>query len=152
MRVGNAILPAQVMNKGLAERIAGEPELGLTYLRGIGWLLGVPEDIKGLSESLASDASSWITGTPIPMDGGNLAKNAGGSHRHAGFGPELNKRRLLCISGWKIQCHCFLCKNCETLRWPCWPHSARPTSMPRLCATVWWAPTWPAMIRMACCG
>ncbi len=77
----NAILPAQVMNKGLAQRIAGEPELGLTYLRGIpAGRLGVPEDIKGLSVLLASDASSWITGTLIPMDGGNLAKNAGGSH------------------------------------------------------------------------
>jgi hypothetical protein len=28
---------------------------------------------------LASDASAWITGTHIPMDGGKLAMNAGGS-------------------------------------------------------------------------
>ena len=41
---------------------------------------GDPSDIKGLAVLLASDASSWITGAIIPMDGGNLAKNAGGSH------------------------------------------------------------------------
>ena len=28
---------------------------------------------------LASEASSWITGALIPMGGGNLAMNAGGS-------------------------------------------------------------------------
>lgn len=77
----NAILPAQVMNSGLASRIASDPELGKTFLRGIpAGRLGVPEDIKGLAVLLASDASSWITGALIPMDGGNLAKNAGGSH------------------------------------------------------------------------
>jgi NAD(P)-dependent dehydrogenase (short-subunit alcohol dehydrogenase family) len=41
--------------------------------------LGRPEDIQGLMVLLASDASSWITGTLIPMDGGNLAMNAGGT-------------------------------------------------------------------------
>ena len=42
--------------------------------------MGVPEDIQGLMVLLASDASSWITGALIPMDGGNLAMNAGGSY------------------------------------------------------------------------
>jgi NAD(P)-dependent dehydrogenase (short-subunit alcohol dehydrogenase family) len=41
--------------------------------------LGTPEDIMGLAVFLASDASSWITGAIIPMDGGNLAMNAGGT-------------------------------------------------------------------------
>lgn len=41
--------------------------------------LGNPKDIQGLMVLLASDASSWITGTLIPMDGGNLAMNAGGT-------------------------------------------------------------------------
>jgi NAD(P)-dependent dehydrogenase (short-subunit alcohol dehydrogenase family) len=79
----NAILPAQVPNpgNGLDERIAADPELGKLFLRGIpAGRLGRSEDIQGLALLLASDASSWITGTLIPMDGGNLAKNAGGSH------------------------------------------------------------------------
>jgi NAD(P)-dependent dehydrogenase (short-subunit alcohol dehydrogenase family) len=38
---------------------------------------GEPDDIKGLAVLLASDASSWITGALIPMDGGNLAMNPG---------------------------------------------------------------------------
>jgi NAD(P)-dependent dehydrogenase (short-subunit alcohol dehydrogenase family) len=77
----NAILPAQVLNPGLAERIAAEPELENVFLRGIpAGRLGHPDDIKGLAIFLASDASRWITGAIIPMDGGNLAKNPGGSH------------------------------------------------------------------------
>jgi NAD(P)-dependent dehydrogenase (short-subunit alcohol dehydrogenase family) len=36
----------------------------------------------GLSVLLASDASSWITGACIPMDGGNMAMNAGGTPGH----------------------------------------------------------------------
>jgi len=77
----NAILPAQVMNKGLEKRMAEDPDLEKTFLRGLPiGRLGKPEEIKGLSILLASDASSFITGALIPMDGGNLAKNAGGSH------------------------------------------------------------------------
>ena len=34
---------------------------------------------QGLAVLLASDASAWITGALIPMDGGNLAVNAGGT-------------------------------------------------------------------------
>jgi NAD(P)-dependent dehydrogenase (short-subunit alcohol dehydrogenase family) len=77
----NAILPAQVVNEGLAERMRAEPDLQARFLRGIPvGRMGVPEDIKGLAIFLASDASAWITGALMPMDGGNLAKNAGGSH------------------------------------------------------------------------
>lgn len=76
----NAILPAQVINPSLRERMAVDPNLERTFLRGIpAGRLGVPEDIKGLAVFLASDASSWITGALIPMDGGNLAMNAGGT-------------------------------------------------------------------------
>jgi NAD(P)-dependent dehydrogenase (short-subunit alcohol dehydrogenase family) len=76
----NAILPAQVVNPGLEKRMAADPNLQGQWLRGIPrGRLGQPEDIKGLAVFLASDSSSWITGTLIPMDGGNLAMNSGGT-------------------------------------------------------------------------
>jgi NAD(P)-dependent dehydrogenase (short-subunit alcohol dehydrogenase family) len=76
----NAILPAQVINAGLEERMAADPALRDKFLSGIPrGRFGEPNDIKGLAVLLASDSSSWITGALIPMDGGNLAMNAGGS-------------------------------------------------------------------------
>ena len=76
----NAILPAQVLNPGLEERMEKVPELKSTYLGGIPrGRFGHPDDIRGLAVFLASDSSSWVTGALIPMDGGNLAMNAGGS-------------------------------------------------------------------------
>ena len=80
----NAILPAQVINEGLRSRIQESPALEQQFLRGIPrGRLGVPDDIKGLSVLLASDEASWISGALIPMDGGNLALNAGGSRRYS---------------------------------------------------------------------
>jgi 2-dehydro-3-deoxy-D-gluconate 5-dehydrogenase len=76
----NAILPAQVLNPGLQQRIDADPRIKARFLSGIpAGRFGSPDDIKGLAVFLASDASSWITGALIPMDGGNLAMNAGGS-------------------------------------------------------------------------
>jgi len=76
----NAILPAQVLNPSLEARIAADPALKTRYLSGIpSGRLGHPDDIKGLAVFLASDSASWITGALIPMDGGNLAMNGGGS-------------------------------------------------------------------------
>jgi NAD(P)-dependent dehydrogenase (short-subunit alcohol dehydrogenase family) len=76
----NAILPAQVVNPGLEARMAADPNLRAKFLSGIpAGRLGQPDDIKGLAVFLASDASAWITGALIPMDGGNLAMNAGGT-------------------------------------------------------------------------
>ncbi|MSR53887.1 MAG: SDR family oxidoreductase [Gemmataceae bacterium] len=76
----NAILPAQVTNPNLVERIAANPAMKDKWLSGIPLgRLGEPNDIQGLAVFLASDASSWITGALIPMDGGNLAMNAGGT-------------------------------------------------------------------------
>ena len=77
----NAVVCAQITNQMLEERMAADPKLGETYLRGIPiGHLGKSDDIKGLAIFLASDASSWITGAMMPLDGGNLSKNAGGSH------------------------------------------------------------------------
>jgi NAD(P)-dependent dehydrogenase (short-subunit alcohol dehydrogenase family) len=78
----NAILPAQVVNPGLEARMADDPHLRATYLRGIPCgRLGEPDDIRGLAVFLASEASRWISGALIPMDGGNLALNGGGTVR-----------------------------------------------------------------------
>lgn len=76
----NCILPAQVVgDNGLGPRMQSDPYLADTFLRGIPrGRFGQPDDIRGLSVLLASDAADWITGACIPMDGGNLGMNAGG--------------------------------------------------------------------------
>ena len=80
----NAVLPAQVKNPSLIDRMKDDPSLESRFIEGIpAGRMGVPEDIQGLAVLLASDESSWITGALIPMDGGNLAMNAGGSPGHA---------------------------------------------------------------------
>ncbi len=79
----NAILPAQVLNPSLEKRIEADPGLKDRFLQGIpAGRLGHPNDIQGLAVLLASDSSSWITGALIPMDGGNLAMNCGGTRRY----------------------------------------------------------------------
>ena len=76
----NSILPAQVLNPGLQARIDTDPRIRDRFLSGIpAGRFGSSDDIRGLAVFLASDASSWISGAIIPMDGGNLAMNAGGS-------------------------------------------------------------------------
>jgi NAD(P)-dependent dehydrogenase (short-subunit alcohol dehydrogenase family) len=76
----NAILPAQVLNPSLEKRIAENPAMRDKWLSGIPrGRMGRPTDIQGLAVLLASDASAWITGALIPMDGGNLAVNSGGT-------------------------------------------------------------------------
>ncbi len=80
----NAVTPAQVVNPSLAARMEQDPTLEARFLKGIpAGRLGQPRDIMGLAVLLASDASEWITGAIIPMDGGNLAMNAGGTPGHA---------------------------------------------------------------------
>lgn len=79
----NCVTPAQVVNPSLTARMRADPTLEGRFLRGIpAGRLGVPQDIMGLAVLLASDASAWITGAIIPMDGGNMAMNAGGTPGH----------------------------------------------------------------------
>lgn len=78
----NCVTPAQVTNPSLIERMQADPTLEGRFLRGIpAGRMGRPTDIQGLAVLLASDASEWITGAIIPMDGGNMAMNAGGTPR-----------------------------------------------------------------------
>jgi 2-dehydro-3-deoxy-D-gluconate 5-dehydrogenase len=80
----NALVPAQVVTPGLQQHL-NNPEFRETVLPRmlaglpIGRLLE-PEDMVGPAIFLASDAASAITGVLLPVDGGNVALNAGGSH------------------------------------------------------------------------
>lgn len=77
----NAIILAQVMNPHLRARIDKDPRMEQQWLRGIAMgRLGQPDDVKGVAIFLASDAARWVTGVLLPMDGGNLAMNAGASY------------------------------------------------------------------------
>ncbi len=79
----NAVLPAQVVNPSLTARMEQDPTLEGRFLKGIpAGRLGQPDDIMGIAVLLASDASQWITGAIIPLDGGNLAMNANGTPGH----------------------------------------------------------------------
>jgi NAD(P)-dependent dehydrogenase (short-subunit alcohol dehydrogenase family) len=79
----NCVTPAQVVNPSLEARMAADPTLEGRFLKGIPvGRLGQPNDIMGLAVFLASDSSEWITGAIIPMDGGNMAMNAGGTPGH----------------------------------------------------------------------
>jgi NAD(P)-dependent dehydrogenase (short-subunit alcohol dehydrogenase family) len=78
----NSILPCQFRNawwdgnlrdplrRPLVERVLAGIPLGR---------FGEPEEIVGPVLFLASDAASMVTGIQLPVDGGNLALNAGGS-------------------------------------------------------------------------
>jgi NAD(P)-dependent dehydrogenase (short-subunit alcohol dehydrogenase family) len=80
----NAILPCQVLTPGLKNQLIANPKLEETsmprFLAGIpvGRLLD-PEDFMGAAVFLCSDAAKAVTGVLLPVDGGNLAMNAGGS-------------------------------------------------------------------------
>jgi NAD(P)-dependent dehydrogenase (short-subunit alcohol dehydrogenase family) len=51
-----------------------------TFLRGIPiGRLAEPQDVAAAAVFLASDAAGMITGALLPVDGGNLAMNAGGT-------------------------------------------------------------------------
>jgi NAD(P)-dependent dehydrogenase (short-subunit alcohol dehydrogenase family) len=79
----NAVAPGQIATEGLkrlSERPSEEGHLLDTFLRGIplGRLVE-PSEVAAAVAFLASDAASMINGVVLPVDGGNLALNAGGT-------------------------------------------------------------------------
>ena len=81
----NAILPCQVNTPGLEVR-REDPEfsqaLETRILPGIpAGRLAEPGDMAGAAVFLASEEAAMVNGVLLPVDGGNLAMNAGGSPR-----------------------------------------------------------------------
>jgi NAD(P)-dependent dehydrogenase (short-subunit alcohol dehydrogenase family) len=79
----NAIQPCQILTPAL-RRILADPRLDPAtirdrFLRGIPLgRIGEPDDVAKAAVFLASDAAAFVTGVMLPVDGGNLALNAGG--------------------------------------------------------------------------
>ena len=80
----NAVAPCQVATAGFlanekARTQAGDPTVS-DYRRGIPMgRAAEPADIAAAVVYLASDAAAMVTGVTLPVDGGNLAFNAGGT-------------------------------------------------------------------------
>ncbi len=81
----NAILPCQFRTPPL-QALIDDPRFDSDTLVNR-FLVGIPmnrlgevQDIVGPAVFLASDAAAMVTGTLLPVDGGNLALNAGGTH------------------------------------------------------------------------
>lgn len=80
----NCIIPCQILTPGLKNQLTADPQLAERimprFLAGIpiGRLLEADEFI-GAALYLCSEASRAVTGVLLPVDGGNLAMNAGGS-------------------------------------------------------------------------
>jgi len=80
----NAIQPCSVNTPGWRKWVETEGEkakpLMELLVRGIPMgRVAEPEDIAHAVHFLASDAAAMVTGTILPVDGGNLAYNAGGT-------------------------------------------------------------------------
>jgi NAD(P)-dependent dehydrogenase (short-subunit alcohol dehydrogenase family) len=81
----NAIAPAQVATETFKRAMLGDPRFDDTMRQRL--LVGIPlnrllepEEFVGPAVFLCSAAASAVTGVILPVDGGNLALNAGGSH------------------------------------------------------------------------
>lgn len=78
----NAVQPCQFVNAGWA-KAREDPENKALLSRVLSGIpmrrMGEPEEIVGPVLFLASPAASMVTGVSLPVDGGNLALNAGGS-------------------------------------------------------------------------
>ena len=81
----NAILPAQVLTPSFKQALLDNPRFSATLQQRL--LTGIPlnrlllpEDFVGPAVFLSSAAAAAVTGVLLPVDGGNLALNAGGSH------------------------------------------------------------------------
>jgi NAD(P)-dependent dehydrogenase (short-subunit alcohol dehydrogenase family) len=80
----NAVAPCQVLTPGLRDLLANEKfETDALLQRFLGGIpigrLAAPEDVVGAVLFLASRSAAMTTGATLPVDGGNLALNAGGS-------------------------------------------------------------------------
>jgi len=81
----NAIMPAQVLTPGFKKWLADARTFNRALYERL--LAGIPmnrllepEEFVGPVVFLCSDAAKALTGVLLPVDGGNLALNAGGSH------------------------------------------------------------------------
>ena len=81
----NAIAPAQVATETFKRGMLGDPRFNSTLRQRL--MAGIPlnrflepEDFVGPAVFLCSAAAAAVTGVILPVDGGNLALNAGGNH------------------------------------------------------------------------
>jgi NAD(P)-dependent dehydrogenase (short-subunit alcohol dehydrogenase family) len=81
----NAIAPAQVATETFKRNMLGDPRFNATLRPRL--MAGIPlnrflepEDFVGPAIFLCSAAAGAVTGVILPVDGGNLALNAGGNH------------------------------------------------------------------------